>query len=96
MEKFKELVSMCRASVEIGVNNHRDYYLTVKEYIEEAAMLDEELLNELDGDVYKKMIETNTIIEVHAYPNTPIGSYKLYHYDIDKAVELMIETIKQN
>ena len=35
MEKFKELVSLCKGSVEISVNDHKDYYESVEQHINE-------------------------------------------------------------
>ena len=95
MDKLKELLGLCKASVTIQVNYHRDYYQGVKEYIEEQQ-LDAITINEIGKDIYAKMIETNTIIEIQAYPNTPIGSYTIYHYDIDEAINEMLTCIKTN
>lgn len=33
------------------------------------------------------MIETNTIVEIQWYPDTPVGFYSLFHYDFNLAVE---------
>ena len=93
MEKFKQLVSLCKASVEISVNNHRDYYQSVKSYIEDANSAND-LFDDLDLKVYDEMIRRNTIVEIQAYPDTPIGFYKVYHYDIDIAMDEIIEAIK--
>ena len=93
MERFKQLVSLCKASVEISVNNHRDYYQSVKSYIEDANSAND-LFDDLDLKVYDEMIRRNTIVEIQAYPDTPIGFYKVYHYDIDIAMDEIIEAIK--
>ena len=93
MEKFKQIVSLCKASVEISVNNHRDYYQSVKSYIEDANSAND-LFDDLDLKVYDEMIRRNTIVEIQAYPDTPIGFYKVYHYDIDIAMDEIIEAIK--
>ena len=90
MNELKELLSKCKASVSITVNQHRDYYQSVKGYIEEQAQLDEDLIEEIGLDVYEEMQKTNTVIEIQAYPDTPIGSYRIFHYDIDKAVRIML------
>jgi len=93
MNKLKELLSKCKASVSITVNQHRDYYQSVKEYIEEQVQLDEDLIEDIGLDVYKEMQKTNTIIEIHAYPDTPIGSYRVIHYDVDKAIDIMLTCV---
>lgn len=93
MNELKELLSKCKASVSINVNQHRDYYQSVKDYIEEQAQLDEDLIEEIGLDVYEEMQKTNTVIEIQAYPDTPIGSYRVMHYDIDKAIQIMLECV---
>lgn len=93
MNELKELLSKCKASVSITVNQHRDYYQSVKDYIEEQAQLDEDLIEEIGLDVYEEMQKTNTVIEIEAYPDTPIGSYRILHYDIDKAVRIMLDCV---
>ena len=90
MEKFKELISLCKCSVSIHVNDHKDaYYESVKDYISDEDAED------IEPEVYAKMVELNTCVEIYAYPTTPIGSYKIYHYDVDLAVEKMLEIIKK-
>jgi len=93
MNKLKELLSKSKASVSITVNQHRDYYQSVEKHIEEQALIDEELIHEIGKEVYEEMKNTNTIIEIQAYPDTPIGSYRLFHYDIDKAIDIMLSCI---
>ena len=93
MNKLKELLSKCEASVSITVNQHRDYYQSVEEHIEEQALIDEELIDEIGKEVYEEMKKTNTIIEIQAYTDTPIGSYRLFHYDIDKAIDITLSCV---
>ena len=96
MRELKELLSLCKASVTININEHRDYYQTVESYIEERQLTNKELKDEIGLDVYEKMKELNTIIEIQAYPDTPIGSYSVMHYDIDMAIFIMLECVKQS
>ena len=93
MDKLKELLSKCNASVSITVNPHRDYFQSVENYIEERALINEELIDELGQDVYEKMKKTNTVIEIQACPDTPVGWYIVFHYDIDKAVDIMLNYV---
>ena len=50
-----------------------------------------------DGDIEDcikdKIIELNTIVELQFYPDSPIGFYKIYHYDIEMAVDDAIKII---
>ena len=89
MDKFKELVSKCKCSVEISVNDHRDYYDTVE------SSIGEDERKEIEQDIFDIMVKTDTIVRVQFYPRTPIGSYTVYHYDIDKAMEIALEILNQ-
>ncbi len=76
----------CECGVFIEVNQHRDYYQTA----EQAILEDIERDDKLDEDIKAKMIELNTIIRIQFYPITPIGSYVVYHYDIDLALDMAL------
>ncbi len=93
MNELKELLSKCKASVSITVNQHRDYYQSVEDYIEKQAFIDEGLIEEIGLDVYEEMQKTDTVIEIQAYPETPIGSYRVMHYDINKAVRIILDCV---
>jgi len=80
MEKFKELVLLCKASVEISVNSHKDYYETVEQHIKEKER------ENIGKEVFEEMVKRDIVVRVQAYPDTPIGFFVVYHYDIDKAV----------
>jgi hypothetical protein len=85
MDKLKELIARCKCGVFLTVNEHRDYYKTVAEILDDA--MDFECPPEIAPDVEEKMIETDTIVRLHFYPDTPIGSYEIWHYDIDSALD---------
>lgn len=88
-EKIKWLFERCKASVSISLNNHRDYYQSIPEY------LDDQIENgEVEKEVLDKMISQDTLICVQAYPDTPVGFYSEYHYDLDTALDLVIGYIK--
>ena len=86
MEKLQKLIEKCKCGVHITVNNHRDYYETVEQHFKGNPIVEEDL-EDIEADVYEKMKELNTIVELQYYPDTPIGFYKIYHYDIEKAID---------
>ncbi len=88
MEKFKELVALCKASVEISVNDHKDYYESVEQHITE------EQRDDIEKDVFDEMVKRDTVVKVQAYPDTPIGFFMVYHYDIDMAVDIALDAVK--
>lgn len=87
MEKFKELVSLCKASVEISVNDHKSYYESVEYHINEDDR------KNIDKEVFEEMIKRDTVVKVQVYPHTPIRFFVVYHYDIDKAVEIAVDAV---
>ena len=84
MNKLKELIKKTKCSVTITVNNHRDYYETIEKYI------NLEKRKEISSDIWEKMIESDTCIELQVYPETPIGFYVIYHYDIEKVIDMAL------
>lgn len=94
MDLFKQLLMRCKCCVFLIVNEHRDYYQTAEQRLDELDMGD--CPPEILPEVRKEMIKTDTIIDLQFYPDTPIGSYSIYHYDLDAALEAAIECTKDN
>jgi len=86
LEKLSKLLQNCKCGIYLHINVHRNYYETVEQYFRDNPRIEKDLDN-IDSDVYEKMKETNTIIELQYYPNTPIRFYKVYHYDLEKAID---------
>lgn len=93
MDKLKKLLMRCKCVVFITVNEHRDYYNTAAQSIEEARL--HECPPEIDADVEKIMVDTNTIVCLQFYPDTPIGSYEIWHYDIDAALDKALDILEK-
>lgn len=88
MDKLKELLARCKCGVFLTVNEHRDYYNTAAQALDEAK--GHECPPEIEPDVEARMVETNTIVRLQFYPDTPIGSYEIWHYDIDAALDMAL------
>jgi hypothetical protein len=94
---IKQLISLCKASVTIQVNYHRDMYQTVEEYINEHfSGSDTSVSNEISNDVYAKMIALDSVVIIQFYPRTPVGSYTVYHYDIDEAMKECLTILNES
>lgn len=89
MDKLKELLSRCKCSVTLTVNDHRDYYETAEQALEDAEDCD------CSPEVRAAMIEANTIIKLQFYPTTPIGFYSIWHHDLDAALDIALGCFKQ-
>jgi hypothetical protein len=85
MDKLAILLARCKCGVFLTVNQHRDYYQTAEQALEEAAKF--ECPPEIDSNVRAEMIRTNTIVELQFYPDTPIGSYDIWHHSLDAALD---------
>jgi len=86
MDELKELISLCRASVTISINEHRDSYESVEEYLQ-FIQIDEK-------DVRSEMIKRDVMISVQCYINTPIGSIIFWHYDLDECIKEALKEVK--
>ena len=87
--KLKRLTETCKGGFLIEVNPHLANYETIEEYLD-----DEIKNNDIDPENLKRLVDSNTLIYVRAYPNTPIGFYQIFENDIDKAIDCIIECIK--
>ena len=85
MDKMKALVALCKCGVYLTVNEHRDYYQTAAQAIEEAEGL--ECPPEIEPAVKARMIEMDAIVRLQFYPDTPNGFYSIWHYDLDAALD---------
>lgn len=93
MDKLKELLSRCKCSVTLTVNDHRDYYETAEQALDEAAGQDS--LPEIEPEIRAAMIAADTIIKLQFYPTTPIGFYSIWHHDLDAALDIALGCFKQ-
>ena len=88
-EKLEKLVLLCESSFSLDYNPHKDNYETIEKYIEVILMCnsDETLGDIVDLDVYNKMIEKNKMFELIIHPDTPVGFYHIFHYDLDMLLD---------
>ena len=84
-DKLKDLLARCKCGVFLTVNQHRDYYETAENTLDEAQ--GHECPPEIEDDVRRVMIETDTIIRIQFYPRTPSSSYEIWHHDLDAALD---------
>lgn len=87
MDKLKELLSLCKCGVYVTVNEHRDIYESAELFLSEMSSQGGHEDLQIDPAVKARMIETNTIVQVQFYPNTPISFYVIRHYDLEAALD---------
>lgn len=90
MDKLILLLSRCKCGVSLTVNDHRDVYQTAKQAIEDLESMGHTVD---DDDVRAKMIELDTIVDLHFYPDTPVGFYKVLHYDLEMALDIALDAL---
>lgn len=90
-DKLRRLLARCKCGVYLTVNEHRDNYESAAEVIEDAESM--ECPPRIDPEVRRVMVETNTIVELHVYPDTPIGSYLIWHHSLDAALDIALATL---
>ncbi len=93
MEKLKELISKCKSSVYLTVNNHKTDYCSVEDYFKNY--INGEYLEDIEDEVFNKMVETDTIIDLHFYPHSSVGFTKVFHYDLELALDEALESLKE-
>jgi len=85
MDKLKLLCSKCTNSVQITVNLHRDCHESVSEYIDDLRYSQGSII--VNDDILSIMIERDTMVDVQFYPRNAVGSYSVFHYDIELAMD---------
>ena len=90
MDKLKILIDECACSVALEINEHKDCYQSVEEYLD---IMESCKGFEINDDIKSIMIETNTIITLQFYPKTPVSFYSICHYDLDKALDEALEAL---
>lgn len=90
-DKLKELLAQCKCGLYMQVNPHRDVYETVSDWLENQ---NEDI--EISAEARAEMIRTNTVIDLQFYPNTPIGFYRIIHYDMDTVLDFALSCFEHN
>lgn len=109
MSELKKLSGLCKNSVGISINSHRDYYESVMSYLLYSADLPSEIWqknNNVDlttellqhhgitQEELDTMIKLNTIVEGQFYPHTANGFFTVVHYDVDAVIKRALDQIE--
>lgn len=90
-DKLQRLLARCKHSVSIEVNEHRDMYDSAEKTLDDLACL--ECPPRITDEVRAQIIATDTIVDMHVYPDTAIGSYHIVHHDIDAALDIALACV---
>jgi hypothetical protein len=91
MDALKTLLARCKCGVYLTVNEHRDYYETPAQRLDE---LDTRACPpRISDEVRAGILSSGNIVELQFYPDTPVGSHLIVHHDLDEALRLALDCI---
>lgn len=108
MSDIRKLSNLCKNSVSLSINRHRDYYQDVLSYLFDGASIPSKGWQKENGvdltddmlkhyDISKEelnmMIELDVIVELQVYPRTANGFFTVVHHDVDLAIKNAIGEI---
>lgn len=91
---MKEILQRCKCGVFFTANEHKDYYVEAEQWLIDACQNQEDV-DEIGKNVWEEMIKRDNILTLQFYPNTPIGFYRIYHYDYDELIKKAKEILNQ-
>ena len=91
MDALKTLLARCKCGVYLTVNEHRDYYDTPAQRLEELDS--REAPPRISDEVRAGILSSGNIVELQFYPDTPVGFYVIVHHDLDEALRLALDCI---
>lgn len=91
MDALNTLLARCKCGVYLTVNEHRDYYDTPAQRLEELDS--REAPPNISDEVRAGILASGNIVELQFYPDTPVGFYVIVHHDLDEALRLALDCI---
>lgn len=89
MDGLETIISKCKYSVTLSINEHRDSYCSLEDYLEAINYKED-----IKKDVLDKMIELDRMVMLQFYPDTPVGFFVIIHHDINEAIRLALLELK--
>ena len=88
MDKLQRLINHCEGEVALVINEHKSNYLSVAEYLNRFLS---EYIDDIPTSELRMMIITDTIVDLHYYPISPIGFHKILAHDVETALNLALK-----
>jgi len=92
VDKLLELMSLCKCGISISINDHKDVYQTAEQRLADMEATGQ--LDDVDQQVIACIIERDCLIQIFAYPDTPVGNYACVHYDLELSLTEVVDAIK--
>ena len=87
-DRISELVALCKGSVTIEFNDHTTDYAPLEEYIYADRF------KHLSDEERAAIIKAGQLIDIQAYPKTPIGFVYVVGHDLDAVLDEAIEAAR--
>lgn len=71
----------------LDYNGHMGSYMTIEAYYEDCITC----MDWISAEERELAIKNNSVWAIHWYPNTPIGSYKVLCYSLEKGLKALQE-----
>jgi hypothetical protein len=78
-----------KAGLYLTHNQHKDYYETVEEHVEEYMNMSKDDFVSLED--YQKCVDTDELWELQWYPETPIGFHKVNGSSLEIVLQKAME-----
>lgn len=91
---MKEIIEKCKCGVFLTANEHKDYYETAEKWLIDQ-MQDQEDIYQIGKDVWEEMIKRDHVLVLQFYPHTPVGFYKIFHYDYEQIIAKAKEILNE-
>jgi hypothetical protein len=89
MDKLTKLLASCKCGVYLTVNEHRDSYQSPADWLED----NEQLGPEMPDDIRAGILASGIIVQLQFFPDTPVGSHRIVHHDLDEALRQALECV---
>lgn len=80
MDKLLELIRRCEGGVLLDVNEHRNLYQAPADWLKEQD-------EEVEESVVEKIVSTGQTVDLRFYPHTPVGFFRIIHFDVEQALD---------
>lgn len=83
---MKDILRRCKCGVFFTSNEHKNYYEKVEDWLVEQ-MEEQSDIDEVGKEVWDEMIKRDNVLVLQFYTHTPVGFYKIFHYDYDELIK---------
>ncbi len=78
-------------SLSIDVNDQATIYRTLAQHFDDDLCDRNEYGK--DPEIRAECLRTGQLVEIWCYPDTPVGSFKVFHFDIEQAIAAMFHAV---